>query len=400
MHRVIIEEKYQFVPPHEGTLWSTLFRAVAPWWARRQYGVERVECRGVEHLRASIQAGHGILLTANHCRPSDPVVLGCLAREAHTHLFIIASWHLFKKSRFASWYLRRGGAFSIYREGVDKQALKTAIDILSHATRPLVIFPEGVVTRANDLLETFMEGPAFIIRSAAKKRQQVAPGKRVVVHPVAIKYFFHGDLHATLTPVLTDIEQRLSWLPQDHLSLERRILKIGSALLALKEIEYLGTPQEGGLGPRLRRTIDAIIEPIEAEWLHGKPPTTRDVVARVKRLRVLILPEMIEGTIDTAERRRRWKQLADLYIAQQMSHYAPGYIFKTRAPERKLETVERFEEDLTDDCTIHRPMSAIVQVGEAIAVDPGRSSSRDADAFMETIRDRIGAMLAELSKRL
>jgi len=397
MDRVIIEERYQFVPPYRGTLWPTLFRTVLPWYTRKRYGVEAVRCYGVEHLRASLRAGHGILLTPNHCRPSDPLVIGRLAQEASTLLFIIASWHLFKQSRLTGWYLRRAGAFSIYREGVDKQALKTAVEILSQATRPLVIFPEGVVTRANDRLETFMEGTAFIIRKAAKRMAKEHPERRVVVHPVAIRYFFHGDIDAALKPVLSRIEQRLSWAPQDHLALNQRIVKLGSALMALKEIEYLGEPQSGGLRPRLARTIEAILDPIEAEWLHGKEPATGDVVARVKRLRALILPGMIEGETDPGERNRRWRQLADLYIAQQMSHYAPGYIFETHAPERKLETVERFEEDLTDHATIHRPMSAAIQVGEAIEVASPAAGPPNGDSLMEEIRTRIGEMLAGLA---
>lgn len=399
MDRVIIEERYRFVPPYQGTVWPTLFRELVPWRLRRRYGVESVRCFGVGHLRASLRAGHGILLTPNHCRPSDPLILGRLARKASTLLFIIASWHLFKQSRFTAWYLRRAGAFSIYREGIDKQALKAAVEILSQATRPLVIFPEGVVTRANDRLETFMEGTTFIIRQAAKRMAREHPEKRIVIHPVAIRYFFHGDIEAALTPVLSRIEQRLSWAPQDHLALDQRIVKLGSALMALKEIEYLGEPQAGGLRPRLARTIEAILEPIEAEWLNSKKPTTQDVVARVKRLRSRILPGMIEGETSAAERGRRWRQLADLYLAQQMSHYSPGYIFKTGAPERKLETVERFEEDLTDRATVHRPMSAAIQVGEAIEVAPESGATRDNDALMEEIRTRIATMLKELAER-
>jgi hypothetical protein len=36
------------------------------------------------------------------------------------------------------------GAFSIKREGVDRQAIDTAIDVLVRADRPLVMFPRGL----------------------------------------------------------------------------------------------------------------------------------------------------------------------------------------------------------------------------------------------------------------
>ena len=35
-----------------------------------------------------------------------------------------------------------------------------------------------------------------------------------MIHPVAIKYFFHGDLEPALRSVLDDIERRLSWQPK------------------------------------------------------------------------------------------------------------------------------------------------------------------------------------------
>lgn len=43
----------------------------------------------------------------------------------------------------------------MYREGLDRESLRTAIDILATARRPLVVFAEDVVTRANDRLIVF-----------------------------------------------------------------------------------------------------------------------------------------------------------------------------------------------------------------------------------------------------
>ena len=50
-----------------------------------------------------------------------------------------------------------------------RQAIDTAIDILVSKKRPLIIFPEGVMTRHNDLVSELMEGPSFIARQAASK---------------------------------------------------------------------------------------------------------------------------------------------------------------------------------------------------------------------------------------
>jgi len=86
--------------------------------------------------------------------------------------------------RSQAWLLRRIGAFSVYREGLDRTALKTAIELLVEARRPLVIFPDGIITRSNDRLGAFYEGPAFIAHSAAKQRAKNKPGARTLLMPL------------------------------------------------------------------------------------------------------------------------------------------------------------------------------------------------------------------------
>ena len=61
---------------------------------------------------------------------------------------------------------------------MDKQAVQTSIEILETAERPLVIFPEGHITRTNDRLTPMLEGTALIARQAAKKREGKQEGRR------------------------------------------------------------------------------------------------------------------------------------------------------------------------------------------------------------------------------
>ena len=84
MQNIIIEKPYQFIPPYHGTHWSSLFKllGIPEWYLRRYEGITKIECRRVDRLRASIDAGHGILLTPNHPRTTDPLAMGRLAAEA------------------------------------------------------------------------------------------------------------------------------------------------------------------------------------------------------------------------------------------------------------------------------------------------------------------------------
>jgi hypothetical protein len=267
-----------------------------------------------------------------------------------------------------------------------------SLHVIAEAQRPLVIFPEGVISRHNDRLNHLMEGTALMARGAAKQRAAVNPPGKVVVHPVAIRYFFDGDITAAAPAVLRDIERRLTWHPQDHLPLNERIARIGVALLGLKETEYFGTAQSGTIAERLKRLIDRLLAPLETEWVKGRHE--KEIIGRVKLLRTAIVPEMATGTLSEAELQRRWRQLADMYLAQQLSCYPPDYLAADPTPERLLETIERFEEDMTDEARVHRPMRAVVEVGEAIEVSPERARSPDGDPLMIAIREQLEAMLA------
>lgn len=385
---VVSDKAYVPVLPYHGTLWPRAMNRYIPRYLRRRFGVSKVDVVGADLLRASIAAGHGILITPNHCRDEDPFILSALATAIGRPFFVVASAHLFMGNKLQAFLLRRAGAFSIYREGMDKQAVQTSIEILESGERPLVIFPEGHISRTNDRLTPMLEGTALIARQAAKKRAK--DGKKVVVHPVATRYSFPFDVEKAAARMLDEIEQRLTWRPSRDLPLPDRVRKVGAGLLALKELQYLGHTQEGPLPERVTKLTDALLRPMEAEWVNGHDDG--HVVARVKRLRAAILPDMIKGDLDEAEKARRWRLLEDADLAQQLYHYPPDYI-ANGSPGRIIETVERFEEDLTGKVTVHGPVEATVTVGDAIEVNTAREARGESDPLMAAIETQLRAML-------
>ena len=278
MQQIVIDKPYTFIAPRLSRFWLWVARRLCGGQLRKDYGITAVECVGAEHLRASLDAGHGVMLVANHCRPCDPLVLDTLAREVNRPFHTIASWHLFMESGWKRFMLPRIGAFSVYREGMDRESLKCSVKILADGEHPLVIFAEGLITRCNDRLLNFMEGPAFMARTAAKQRTD----GRVVIHPVFIRYFFEGNLPASVTPVVEEIENRLSWQAQRQLPLLERISKLGHALLALKEIEYFNASQVGSAPQRLQRLVNAYA--LEQELSLPRLATAGEAVARAGRL--------------------------------------------------------------------------------------------------------------------
>ncbi len=75
MQNIVVAEPYRFVPPHRGGFWPWLFGRLLVRSKLRAFGVEQVQFKGLDRLRASFAAGHGVMLTPNHCRPCDPWIL-------------------------------------------------------------------------------------------------------------------------------------------------------------------------------------------------------------------------------------------------------------------------------------------------------------------------------------
>ena len=78
MQKIIVEKPYQFLPPYRGLFWPWFFRGVRihGYYLKKHEGIVAQEVRHVERLRASIAAGHAVLMTPNHPRTADPLAMG------------------------------------------------------------------------------------------------------------------------------------------------------------------------------------------------------------------------------------------------------------------------------------------------------------------------------------
>lgn len=396
MQNIIVAKPYQFIPPfHGGWIpWLVQKLRLVDFYLKHFEGVESHEIRGSEHLRESLQRGHGILLAPNHCRYADPIAMGWIARDLNFYIYSMASWHLFHQSRWQALAMRLCGGFSVYREGLDRQALNTAVDVLVAAKRPLVLFPEGTVFRTNDRLQTLLDGVAFLARTAAKRRLKQDGGK-VVIHPIALKYLFRGDVQQAIEPVLDRLEKRLTLdYAGESPPLLERLAKLLQAQLALQEVKYLGEPQSGAMGERQRRLIQHLLVPLEQQWFGRR--VDESIMPRVKQLRTVIVPRLLKTETTAAEKQLLWSQLADIYMAQQISSHPADYL-EHPTDTRLLETIESIEEDLTDRTHKQRPLHVIMEIGPAIEVDSQRPTREGPDPLMSELSVQLKDMLDRLA---
>ena len=400
MQNVLIEKPYRICTANQGDVGHKHCIANLDWFKhplRKLQGVVKITRFATCRFAAAIAlppatASCSLLTTRGHGR-SDGHVLSSRSKTP-CNFYAMASWHLFNQGWLTRTMIRLMGAFSVNREGLDRQAVDHAIEILQTAERPLVIFPEGTTSRTNDQVMSLMEGPAFIARTAAKRRSKHDGGK-VVVHPVGLKYVFQGDLHAACDDVLTRIEEKLHWRPSSDLPLIDRLIKVGNGLLTLKELQYGITTHDGSHRQRQTAMVNRLLCPLEEEWL-GKEQAEEGIAIRIKNLRMKIFPEMARNELAHDERKRRWKQLEDTYLAQQIDCYPENYVVDNPTADRILETVEKFEEDLTDHCTIHGNLKVIIDVCEPIEVSTQRVRGVSEDPLITAIRESLQTKLNEL----
>ena len=255
MQDLIIEKPYRFVPPSKFkiVLWLTCKFSLFRYWLRSAEGICEFEVINAEKITDSIRANHGIVLAGNHCRNADPMAIGEVSKAVDCYFYSMASWHLFNQDWFMRWAIPQLGGFSINREGVDRTALEFAINVLTTAERPLVIFPEGSVSRSNDYLQPFLGGTGFIARSAARRRKKRNANSKVVIHPIAFRYQFIGDFEEATEHSLALLESHLEVPIKADLPLLERIRYVASGLLAQREKAYLGHVQTGEYYDRISK---------------------------------------------------------------------------------------------------------------------------------------------------
>lgn len=393
MQDIFVFKPYQFVPPVRSRILSKINRLLKLHrhliW--RLEGVRGYEVHHADRLRESLRKGNGILLAPNHSRTADPIALGFLGEELNLDMYAMASWHLFNVSNVMSWFIRSMGAFSVNREGMDRKSIDTAVQILVDADRPLVVFPEGSTSRTNDRLMPFLDGVSFIARTAAKKREKENGGK-VVVHPLAFKYLYHGELLPSIEPLVEDLESRLTWYPNRGGTILERLERIALAQLTLKEIERLGAQQEGPLEERLQRMVNHYLWPAEEKWLGSRKEGHSS--ARIKNLRARIVPTLIEEGESSPNKHAYLADIHDTYIAHQMASHPLPYLKQNVTTDRVRETVERLQEDATDNATLHRPLKCVIDIGEPIEVSTRRERREDGkDPLMMQVYDSLQSLL-------
>ncbi len=353
-----------------------------------------VEVRGAEHLQRAIDQGYGVLLTPNHPGHADAFVMQTAADQVRRPFYFMAAWQVFDKaSRLRRQILRHHGCFSVDREGTDLRAFRQAVDILQRQPYPLVIFPEGEVYHLNDRVTPFREGPAAIALAAAKRA-----ARPVVCLPCALTYHYVRDPLPELLTLMDRLEEAIHWRPRRGEPLAARVYAFASAVLTLKEMEYLGQSGEGTLPDRIARLTSKML--LQMETRHKVTADETSTPCRVKALRRCIIAKL-ETLADPGQRQVLIDDLDDLFLIVQLFSYPGDYVAEQPSIERLAETLDKFEEDVLKvaTATIRGARHATLQIGAAVPVETAGDKREAASRLMRNLEEQVQSMLDELRNR-
>ena len=395
---VVFDRPYEFVPRHRGNLWPWLIRnsRLVDYYLAKHDGVVEIETRNAQHLIQSIKNGHGIIVAPNHSRYSDPLAMTSPVRAVKHNFYAIASWHLYNKSWFDSFAITKCGAFSLNREGTDRKSLDTAIEVLSNAERPLVMFGEGMTYRTNDWCRPMMDGMSFIGRAAARRRAKQDSGSKVVIHPMAIKYFCVGDCREWVQQNLTELEDhfcfRQTLRSDDYVA---RILRIGDTMLTISEIEYMGSVGSGDSLTRREVLAERMLQRAESNL--EITPSVEDVGERARTIRIQVATQFFDAKTadETRQRLRDDGMCADM--AQDLISYPNSYLESDVTDARIVETIQRLQERVYGKANRKIPLKCVMDISEAIEIPAKRAPRGETDPILTQLHERLSSMLKQLA---
>ena len=369
--------------------WIRVWKPIRTRRRVRQQRLVEVEVRGLEHVRESVRKGCGVLITPNHSSHADCFALYEASDALELPFYVMVAWQVFHQGGWLKQLiLRHHGCFSVDREGTDFNALRKAREVLESEPYPLAIFPEGEVYHINDRITPFREGPAAIALLAARKAS-----RPIVCVPCAMRFRYVTDPTAELEPLMTRLERALLWRPRPDLTLSQRIYHVAEAVLALKEIEFLGETRKGPVPERIAHLIEFIVSRLEAR--HGLDPSGATVPERVKSLRRETIKQLEETPEDDARRSQIQEDLDDLFLVVQAFSYPGDYVAQQPSIERIAETLDKFEEDVigAETAAIRGTRRATVTFGEPIPVPADRDKKTSPAALTRIVEERVQALL-------
>jgi hypothetical protein len=403
-----------FIAPKPCPAFKRLITAMNPILMPILTQIYWVHCSEEDLQKLERLRDHRAVLCPNHTTLFEPAVLFTISRRVPGEYYFVAARELFDfggplMATLFSWL----GVYSVDRGTVDRDSLKTTLDLLTSGPNKIVIFPEGLTYYQNDTLLPFLPGAfhlALMALERLERTQGTAPPLYIV--PVAVKYRLMGDVRWLFDRALARLEQRLgipAGMGADGASLLQRIITCGEVVVTRAERDYgIAADPAESLNDRIARLRGAVLENLERR-LGMSPAPHLNPVDRYRRLAYPISRFLVDVASED-ERREQGETLGEsamreivrdtLRIGNFLVIYE-GYIAEYPTQERFLDTLHRLEREAFGKFMTKVIRNAFVAVGDPFLVNEALTDYRKNPAettsrLTRTVENAVSALLNSL----
>lgn len=352
--------------------------------------------------------GKRAMVCPNHSHKHDCEVMflfSCLAGEEFN---FIAAREIFDwNNGINGWFLQQLGVYSVVRGAIDRESFKTTKRLLVDGKKKLVLFPEGEISRQNDVLLPLENGASQLSFMALDELHKKQPEEPLYIVPVAIKYTYDDDLTGHLAELLNRIEKKLGIDNHSEASLYKRVRAAAEVVLATLEGEYNVKPPEGSdLNTRMNTLKSKILETV-AEFLDITLPASGSHLDWVRVCRNAMDDIIYAEDADNlppyqrkihAEKSDKIRIFyRDLDRVVTFIAIYDGYLSPPATQERMVSVLELIESEIFGDVHIKGPRTVYMKVGEPIdLLEVYSDYKKTKKAIVEKVSGNINGQLAEM----
>ncbi|MBX9691395.1 MAG: 1-acyl-sn-glycerol-3-phosphate acyltransferase [Cyanobacteria bacterium] len=379
---------------------------------RMKHAEVRVLGDGIERFRQF--KGKHVMVCPNHSHRHDPEVMFILSCLVGEEFNFIAAREVFDWNKgLNGWFLQHMGVYSVVRGAVDRESFKMTKHLLVEGKKKLVLFPEGEISRQNDVLLPLESGAAQLSFMALDELHKKNPDEPLYILPVALKYTYKNDLTPLLTDLIGKLEVKLGIKNGSEPSLYKRVRTASEVVLKTLEEEYdLKPPADADLNSRIIGLKGHILKTM-AEVLHVKLPESGSHLDWVRVLRNT-LDDFIYSEEDDLppyqkkiheEKADKIKSFyRDLDRVVRFIAIYDGYLSPPITQERLINVIELIESEVYGEAAIKGPRLILVTVGKPINLldyyaDYKKGKKPTIEKLRSEMSEQLFTMLSEADKQ-
>ena len=372
----------------------------------------RVLGDGIERFK-QLQ-GKRVMVCPNHSHRHDPEVMFILSCLAGEEFNFIAAREVFDwNNGMNGWFLQHMGVYSVVRGAVDRESFKMTKHLLVEGKKKLVLFPEGEISRQNDVLLPLESGAAQLSFMAFDELHKKSPDEPMYILPVALKYTYKNDLTPLLTELIGQLELKLGIKSSGETSLYKRVRTASEVVLKTLEEEYdLKPAADSELNSRITGLKKHILKTM-AEVLHVNLPESGSQLDWVRVLRNT-LDDFIYSDEENLppyqkkiheEKSEKIKAFyRDLDRVVRFIAIYDGYLSPPITQERLINVIELIEAEVYGEAKIKGPRLVLITVGKPINLldyyaDYKKSKKATIEKLRSEMSEQLFTMLTEADKQ-